>query len=107
MVLSFVYLTVYASHSKHNLSASTIIVGTYIGHIHKSSVIFKAFPPHLPEKLFMGHTFPALSNSLVGIGPFCNAKCKVLFSKESVTVFFHVGDAILAGLHELYGVWLW
>ena len=57
----------------------------------------KTLPTHPTNQLYKGNIFPAFKNSLVGIGPFCDADYKVLFSEETVTVFEPTGETILIG----------
>ena len=66
-----------------------------------------SLPLHLPEHLCRGNIFPAFENSLVGIGKLCGDNYKVLFSKESVTVFDPSGDIVLTGWCKTDGAKLW
>ena len=59
-----------------------IIVGTANGNIQKYKATCRTLPTHLPYHLRKGYILPAFNNSLVGIGPFCDADCNVLFSKK-------------------------
>ena len=60
-------------------------------------------PTNLPDQLQKGHIFPAFNNSLVRIGPLCDADFKVLFYKETVNTFDPSGYTILAGCHGIHG----
>ena len=47
-----------------------------------------------------GYIIPSFTNTLVGVGPICNADCTVLFTKQDVTVFSPGGNPILTGWRE-------
>ena len=67
----------------------------------------RTLPTHPTKHLYKGNILPAFDNSLVGIGPFCDADYKVLFSKDTVTVFEPTGETILTGWREIHGAQLW
>jgi hypothetical protein len=50
---------------------------------------------------------PSFSHSLIGLGPFANQGCRIVFNKATVTVFHPKGHTILEGWHELDGPQLW
>jgi hypothetical protein len=50
---------------------------------------------------------PPFPHTLIGLGPFANQGCKIVFDKTSVTVFHPGGPAILKGWRDLDGPWLW
>ena len=54
-------------------------------------------PTHLPDQLRKSHIFTKFNSSLSGIGPFCDADYKVLFTKETVAVFDPDEENILTG----------
>ena len=43
---------------------------------------------------------PYFANTLVGVGPICDADCKVVFTKQDVTVFSPGGNPILTSWRE-------
>ena len=47
-----------------------------------------------PTKGYIMHTF---TNTLIGVGPICDANCTVVFKKEDVTVLSPQGKPILQG----------
>jgi hypothetical protein len=57
----------------------------------------------LPLAIMAGHVLPSFPHSLIGLGPFANQGCRIIFDKATVTIFHHDGHAILAGWHELDG----
>jgi hypothetical protein len=50
---------------------------------------------------------PSFSHTLIGLGPFANQGCKIVFDKKSVTVFHPNGHPILKGWQDLDGPHLW
>ena len=76
-------------------------------HIKQPTASCIILPAHLPNHLRRGQIFPAFKHYLVGIGKFCDVYCKVLFSKESVTVFDPSDDVILAGWRKYDGAKMW
>ena len=43
---------------------------------------------------------PEFTNTLIGVGPICDAKCTVVFNKKNVTVLSPEGKPILQGCRE-------
>jgi hypothetical protein len=41
----------------------------------------------LPPSMKSGHVMPSFLHTLIGLGPFANQGCKIVFNKTSVTVF--------------------
>ena len=53
-----------------------------------SSASYKLDLPSLPKDLpTLGHVMPEFHHNLLEIGEFCDADCKVLFTKTSITIF--------------------
>ena len=48
----------------------------------------------------IGYIIPSFTNTLVGVGPICNAERKVLFAKHDATLFSTGGKPILTGWRE-------
>ena len=101
------YISADAPHSEKNLSTPPIIIVTATGHIQKYTATCRTLQNHLPDQLRKGHIFPNFNYSLVGTVPFCESDCKVLFTKENVTVFDPDGETILTGCWELHGERVW
>ncbi len=57
--------------------------------------------------MMSGHAIPSFPHTLIGLGPFANQGCKIVFDKTSVTVFHPGGDSILKGWWDLDGLRLW
>ena len=43
---------------------------------------------------------PSFTNTIIGVGPICDADCKFFFKKKFVTVLSPGGTAILTGWRE-------
>ncbi len=50
---------------------------------------------------------PSFPHTLIGLGPFANQGCKIVFNKTSVTVFHPNGHPILNGWQDIKGPQLW
>jgi hypothetical protein len=56
--------------------------------------------PDLPASSQIGHVMAGFPHSLIGLTPFVDAGCQVLFTKTSVNAFDENGKAILVGWRE-------
>jgi hypothetical protein len=63
--------------------------------------------PSLPQASMTGHVMPAFPHTLIGLGPFADLDCKIVFTKTSVTVYHPDGHPILAGWRDESGPCLW
>ena len=54
-----------------------------------------------------GHVMPSFNHTLIGLGPFADLGCKIIFTKTAVTVFHPDGHLILAGWRDKTGPRLW
>jgi hypothetical protein len=61
----------------------------------------------LPPAMMLGHVMPSFPHTLIGLGPFANQGCKIIFDKTSVTVFHPDGHPILKSWSNLDAPWLW
>ena len=50
---------------------------------------------------------PTFTNTLVGIGPICNASCTVMFASKDVTIYTARGLPILTGCRETHMPKMW
>jgi hypothetical protein len=65
-----------------------------------------ASAPSLPPAAMQGHVMPSFPHTLIGLGPFANLGCRIVFSKHAV--FIHPdGHSILDGWCEQDGPRLW
>ncbi len=55
----------------------------------------------------LGHVTPSFPRTLIGLGPFADQSCKIVFDKTMVTVFHTNGHPILKGWWDLDGPRLW
>jgi hypothetical protein len=63
--------------------------------------------PSLPQASMTGHVMPAFPHTLIGLGPFADLGCKIVFTKTSVTVYHPDGHPILSGWRDKTGPRLW
>jgi hypothetical protein len=63
--------------------------------------------PSLPQASMTGHVMPAFPHTLIGLGPFADLGCKIVFTKTSVTVYHPDGHPILSGWRDEAGPRLW
>ena len=73
-----------------DVSAPKISVGTATGQAQRSAAAAN-FPklPQLPEDFpRTGHVMPSFKHTLIGIGPICDADCKVLFFPRRMSPSF-------------------
>ena len=76
-----------ATHGPPNTSAATISVGTENGQVEKPSAKATLTIPQLSEDFpATGYIMPYFTNTLIGVGPICDAECTVVFTKKDVTV---------------------
>ena len=55
----------------------------------------------------LGHVMPSFPHTLVGLGPFADQGCKIVFTKDDVEVIDPTGSCILKGWRERVGARLW
>ena len=63
--------------------------------------------PSLPNSAMKGHVMPSFPHTLVGLGPFADQDCQIIFTKTDVTVLDPHGRPILNGWREQEGARLW
>ncbi len=54
-----------------------------------------------------GHVMPSFPHTLIGLGPFANLGCQIVFIKTAVSVIHPDGHSILEGWREQDGPHLW
>ena len=47
-----------------------------------------------------GYIMPTFTNTLIGVGPICDANCTVVFKKQDVTIISPEGKPIIQGWRE-------
>ena len=92
---NLLYLYSDAPYPDNYLYYLPIILGNATGHTQTSTATFRNLPTHLTNHMRKGHIFLDFKKSLAGIGPFCDADCKVPFTKDTVAVFDPSGETIL------------
>jgi hypothetical protein len=66
-----------------------------------------ASTPSLPPAVMQGHVMPSFPHTLIGLGPFTNLGCQILFTKMTVSVNHPDEHTILEGWREIIGPRLW
>ena len=95
------YIAPNAPHGPLDTSATKIRVGTANGQVTTSAAKATLPIPQLAADFpTTGYIMPTFKNTLVGIGPICDANCTVVFKKQDVTVISPEGKPILQGWRE-------
>jgi hypothetical protein len=63
--------------------------------------------PSLPQAAMSGHVMPSVPHTLIGLGPFADLGCKIVFTKTSVTFYHPDGHPILSGWRDETRPRLW
>ncbi len=66
-----------------------------------------ASAPSLPPAAMQGHVMPSFPHTLIGLGPFADLGCQIVFSKHAVSVIHPDGHSILNRWREQDGPRLW
>ncbi len=61
----------------------------------------------LPPAALSGHVMPYFPHILIGLGPFANQDCTIVFTQTTVTVYHPDGHSILSGWWDETGLHLW
>jgi hypothetical protein len=56
--------------------------------------------PSLPQASMTRHVMPVFPHTLIGLGPFADLNCKIVFTKSSVTVYHPDGHTLLSGWRD-------
>ena len=95
------YIAPTAPHGPPDNIAATIKVGTANGQAETSASKSTLTIPQLAAEFpTTGYIMPSFNNTLIGVGPICDAKCTVAFKKKDVTVISTEGKPILRGWRE-------
>ena len=97
-----------APAANRNQQASSIGVclanGLAARYIASSSL---ALVPSLPPAAMQGHVMPSFTNTLIGLGPFVDMGCTVVFTATGVLVIHPDGHTVLEGWREKTRPQLW
>ena len=95
---AYLYIDPDAPHGPLEISAATIKVGTANGQVETSAEKSTLPIPQLAaDSPKTGYIMPSFTNTLIGVGPICDAKCTAVFKKKDVTVLSPEGKPILRG----------
>ena len=101
---SSIYVTPTAPTEQLDPSAPKVRVGTASGQPLVSSADCKLALPAIPDDMpSTGHVMPGFQHNLLGIAPFCDKDCNVLFTKHSVTIYDPTNKPMLSGWREIDG----
>ena len=93
-----IYIAPNAPYKKMDTTGKHIRVGTANVQVANSTAMATLPIPQVkadfPTKGYIMTTF---TNTLIGVGPICDADCTVVFKKEDVTVLSPKGEPILQG----------
>jgi hypothetical protein len=62
-----------------------------------------ASAPSLPPAAMQGHVMPTFPHTLIGLGPFADLGCRIIFTKTEVSVIHPDGHTILQGWRPAFG----
>ena len=95
------YIAPNAPYEKMDKTEKPIRVGTSNGQVASSTATATPSIPQVnadfPTNGYIMRTF---TNTLIGVGPICDANCTLVFKKEDVTVLSPQGKPILQGWRE-------
>ena len=95
------YIAPSAPHGPPDTSAATISVGKANGQVENSLEKATLPIPQLAADLTTtGYIMPSFTNTIVGVGPICDADCTVVFTKQDVTLLSPKREAIITGWRE-------
>jgi hypothetical protein len=86
------------SVANHNPTAPTVGVRVANGKPERSMArATLASVPSLPPSTMQGHVMPSFTHTLIGLEPFANQGCNIVFTKTAVTVYHPDRHPILEG----------
>ena len=95
------YIVPTVPHGPLDTSAATIKVRMANGKIETSATKSTLPIPQLAADFpTTGYIMPSFTNTLIGVGPICDANCNVVFKKKDVTVLLPEVTPILQGWRE-------
>ena len=99
--VTHLYIAPNAPHVPLGKSATRIRVGTANGQVSTSAAKATLPIPQLAADFpTTGYSIPTITNTLIVIGPICDANFTVVFKKQDVTVISPEGKPILQGWRE-------
>ena len=89
-------------------TAPTVRVSVANGHPERSVArTTLASVPALPSALVQGHVMPSFTHTLIGLGPFTDQGCTIVFTNTAVTIYHPDRHSLLSGWRDLEGPRLW
>ena len=103
-----IYIVPNEPHGPLDTSADTVKVGTANGQVERSAEQSTLPIPQLAADFpKTGYIMPSFTNTLIGVGPICDANCTVMFHKNDVTVLSPESKPIIKGWREKQLPRLW
>ena len=103
-----IYLSADAPILNIDRAATKVTVGTATGQTQVSICTGELNLPKLPANFPVPrHILPGFRPTLLGVGPLCDADCKVTFTSTAVVVRDPQGNPVLTGWREQSGPRLW
>ena len=93
-----------------NLNSMAPPIGVEVANglpVRSSASATLASVPSLPAASMQGHVMPSFPHTLVGLGPFADQGCQIVFTSKDVSVRNPQGVCILKGWREETGARLW
>ena len=93
-----------------NLNSRAPPIGVEVANglpVRSSASATLASVPSLPAATMQGHVMPSFPHTLVGLGPFADQGCQIVFTNKDVSVRNPQGVCILKGWREETGARLW
>jgi hypothetical protein len=89
---------------KYDPTASTVRVRVANGHPERSVArATLASVPSLAPSSMQGHVMPSFTHTLIGLGPFADQGCTIVFTKTAVTIYHPDRHPLLSGWRDLAG----
>ena len=96
-----IYIAPNVPHGPLDTSATTIKVGSDNGQVSTLEAKATLTIPQLASDFpTTGYIMPDFTDTLICVGPICDANCTVVFNKKDVTVVYPEGKPILQGWRE-------
>ena len=96
-----IYIAPSAPNGLLNTKVTPITVGMASGKMMKSTATATLpIPQSAADFPTTVYIMPYFTNTLIGVGPICDADCNILFTKKGVVVISPEGKTILTGRRE-------
>ncbi len=93
-----------------NINSRALAIGVQVANglpVRSIASATLASVPSLPSAVMHGHVMPSFLHAFVGLGPFADQGCQIIFTKDDVAIIDPHGQCILKGWQEEDGACLW